>query len=153
VWWDDRERVAESVFDVLEPGGNIALVAHTVEGRQKPPGPVLPKIPHTAIRSLVEKYLGPRPRAGLGFAGPATDRWEDALERTRFGRGRQVFAPGRPDIVQDVDGVVANYLSMSFAAPQLSATGSMSLWLRRARSWPRAPLRVASGIGRETPRS
>jgi SAM-dependent methyltransferase len=115
----DRERVAEAVFDVLEPGGNIALVAHTIEGRPEPRGPGLPKIPHEAIRSMVEKYLGPRPRAGQGFAGPATDRWEDALGRTRFGRGRQVFAPGRPDIVQDVDGVLANYLSMSFAAPHL----------------------------------
>ena len=115
----DWERVAEAVFDVLEPGGNIALVAHTVEGRPEPAGPGLPKIPHEAIRSLVDKYLGPKPRAGRGFAAPATDRWEDALGRTRFGRCHQIFAPGRPDIVQDVDGVLANYLSMSFAAPHL----------------------------------
>jgi SAM-dependent methyltransferase len=115
----DREPVGEAVFDLLEPGGNLALVAHTVEGRPKPPGPPLPEIPHQAIRSLVDKYLGPAPRAGLGFAGPATDRWEDALGRTRFGRGRRIFAPGRPDIVQDVDSVLANYLSMSFAAPHL----------------------------------
>ncbi|MGH9097398.1 MAG: class I SAM-dependent methyltransferase, partial [Acidimicrobiales bacterium] len=54
----DRERVAEAVFDVLEPGGNIALVAHTVEGRPEPPGPGLPKIPHDVIRSRVDKYLG-----------------------------------------------------------------------------------------------
>jgi hypothetical protein len=30
-----------------------------------------------------------------------------------------VFAPGQPDIVPDIDGVLANYLSMSFAAPHL----------------------------------
>lgn len=59
----DRERVAEAVFDVLEPGGNIALVARTVEGRPEPAGPGLPKIPHEAIRSLVDKYLGPKPRS------------------------------------------------------------------------------------------
>ena len=94
-------------------------MAHTVEGRPEPAGPGLPKIPHEAIRSLVDKYLGPKPRAGRGFAAPATDRWEDALGRTRFGRCHQIFAPGRPDIVQDVDGVLANYLSMSFAAPHL----------------------------------
>jgi hypothetical protein len=30
-----------------------------------------------------------------------------------------VFAAGRPDIVQDADGVLANYFSTSFAAPHL----------------------------------
>jgi SAM-dependent methyltransferase len=115
----DRERVAEAVYDLLGPGGNIVMVAHTTEGRPVPPGPGYPEIPHDAIRLLIDRYLGPRPRSGQGFAGPPTDRWEDALGRTRFGRGRQVFASGRPDIVQDIDGVIANYLSMSFAAPHL----------------------------------
>jgi hypothetical protein len=49
------------------------------------------------------------------------DRWQDALGRTRFGRGRQLFAPGRADIVRDIDGVLSNYHSMSFAAPHLFA--------------------------------
>jgi len=30
-----------------------------------------------------------------------------------------LFAPGRADIVQDADGVLSNYYSMSFAAPHL----------------------------------
>jgi SAM-dependent methyltransferase len=116
----DRERVAEAVYDMLEPGGSIVLVAHTVEGRPEPPAPPYPRIPHEAMRVLIERYLGPRLRSGQGFAAPPhPDRWQDALGRTRFGRGRQVFVPGRADIVQDVDGVLANYLSMSFAAPHL----------------------------------
>jgi len=115
----DRERVAEAVYDLLEPGGCIALVAPTVDGRPKPPGPGHPEIPHEAIQSLIDKYLGPQRRAGQGFAPPPVDRYEDALARTRFGKPRHVFAPGRADIVQDVDGVLANYLSMSFAAPHL----------------------------------
>jgi SAM-dependent methyltransferase len=115
----DRERVAETVYDLLEPGGCIALVAPTVEGRPKPQGPGHPEIPHEAIRSLIDKYLGPKRRAGQGFAGPPVDRFEDALARTRFGTPTQVFAPGRADIVQDAGGVLANYLSTSFAAPHL----------------------------------
>jgi SAM-dependent methyltransferase len=116
----EREPVAEAVYDMLEPGGSIVLVAHTVEGRPDPPEPPYPRIPHEAMRALIDRYLGPRPRSGQGFAAPPhSDRWEDALGRTRFGRGRQIFAPGRADIVQDVDGVLANYLSMSFAAPHL----------------------------------
>jgi len=115
----DRERVAEAVYDLLEPGGSIALVAHTVDDRPVPAGPGYPTVPHLAIRSLIDKYLGPRLRSGQGFVSMPADRWQDALGRTRFGRGRQLFAPGRSDIVKDIDGVLANYLSMSFAAPHL----------------------------------
>lgn len=117
----DREKVAEAVYDLLEPGGSIAMVAHTVEGRSEPAGPGHPRIPHDEIRSLIDSYLGPRRRSGQGHQAAPTDRWEDALSRTRFGQSRQVFAKGRPDVVQDVDGVLANYLSMSFAAPHLFA--------------------------------
>ncbi|HVC69715.1 MAG TPA: class I SAM-dependent methyltransferase [Acidimicrobiales bacterium] len=115
----DRERVAEAVYDLLEPGGSIAMVAHTVEDRPQPPGPGFPKIPHDEIQALIDAYLGPRLRSGQGYQAPPTDRWESALSRTRFGQSRQHFAAGQPDIVQDADCVIANYLSMSFAAPHL----------------------------------
>ncbi len=117
--WTDRERVAEAVYDLLEPGGSLALVVHTVEGRPEPEGPGYPPIPHDEIRKLILRYLGPRRRAGQGFRNDPPDRYEDALARTRFGRPRVVFARGRPDIVRDVDGVLAGYLSTSFAAPHL----------------------------------
>jgi SAM-dependent methyltransferase len=117
--WTDRERVAEAVFEILEPGGALALIVHAHEGRPQPPGPGYPPIPHDAIRALIDGYLGPRRRAGQGYASQQADRFEDALARTRFGRPRSIFCPGRADIVQDIDGVLANYLSMSFAAPHL----------------------------------
>jgi ubiquinone/menaquinone biosynthesis C-methylase UbiE len=117
--WTDRERVAEAVYDLLEPGGSIVLLAPTVAGRPKPPSPGYPPIPHDEITQLVDRYLGPRRRAGQGFSKSLPDRYEDALARTRFGAARIVFAPGRPDIVRDVDSVVAGYFSMSWAAPHL----------------------------------
>ena len=117
--WTDRERVAEMVYDLLDPGGAIALIAHDHAGRPRPEGPGYPPIPHDAIRALVDRYLGPRLRAGQGFSAPPPDRYEDALARTRFGTPRQIYCPGRGDIVRDVDGVLANYLSMSFCAPHL----------------------------------
>jgi SAM-dependent methyltransferase len=119
--WTDRERVAEAVYDLLEPGGALALIGHAHAGRPQPRGPGEPPIPHDAIRALIERYLGPRRRAGQGFAALPTDRFEDALARTRFGVPRQIFCAGRPDIVQDIDGVLANYFSTSFAAPHLFA--------------------------------
>lgn len=116
--WTDQVAVGEAVYDLLEPGGAIALVVHTVDGRPEPEGPGYPPIPHDELKAIVRRYLGPRRRAGRGFT-PEFERYADALARTRFGRPRSVFAPGRPDIVRDVDGVLAGYLSMSWAAPHL----------------------------------
>jgi SAM-dependent methyltransferase len=117
--WTDRERVAEAVFEILEPGGALALIAHAHEGRPQPQGPGYPLIPHDAIRALIDHYVGSRRRAGQGYASHQAGRDADALARTRFGRPRSIFCPGRADIVQEIDGVLANYWSMSFAAPHL----------------------------------
>jgi SAM-dependent methyltransferase len=117
--WTAREQVAEAVYDMLEPGGALALISHVHEGRPQPPGPGHPLIPHEAIHAMIERYLGPRRRAGQGFVQAPSDRHEDVLARTRFGAPRQLFVPGRADIVRNIDDVLANFLSMSFAAPHL----------------------------------
>jgi SAM-dependent methyltransferase len=117
--WTERERVAEAVYDLLEPAGTLALIAHVREGRPLPEGPGPPPIPHEAVLAIVDAYLGPRRRAGAGFRSLPPDRYEDALARTRFGRPRILFCPGRPDLVQDADGVLANYFSTSYCAPHL----------------------------------
>jgi SAM-dependent methyltransferase len=117
--WTDQVPVAETVYDLLEPGGALALVVNTVEGRPEPEGPGYPPIPHDEIREIIRRYLGPRRRAGQGYRPDTYERYADALARTRFGKPRVVFAPGRPDIVRDVESVLAGYLSMSFAAPHL----------------------------------
>jgi hypothetical protein len=117
--WTDRERVAEAVYDLLEPGGALALISHRWAGRPVPEGPGPPPIPHDAIRAVIARHLGPRRRAGAGFAPAPAGSHEEALARTRFGRPERRFAPGRPDIVQDIEGVLSNYLSTAFAAPHL----------------------------------
>jgi SAM-dependent methyltransferase len=117
--WTERERVAEVVFEVLEPGGALALIVHAHASRPQPTGPGYPPIPHDVIRALIDRYLGPRRRAGQGYVSRHTDRYEDALARTRFGRPRSIFCEGRTDIVQDIEGVLAYYWSTSFAAPHL----------------------------------
>jgi ubiquinone/menaquinone biosynthesis C-methylase UbiE len=117
--WTERERVAEAVFEILEPGGALALIGHAHEGRPQPAGPKYPPIPHDAIRALISRYLGTLRRAGQGYFTQHANRYEDLLARTRFGMPRRVFCAGRADIVQDIDGVLAGYLSTSFAAPHL----------------------------------
>jgi SAM-dependent methyltransferase len=118
-YWTDEVPVAEAVYDMVEPGGALALVGHKAEGRAVPPSPGPPRIPHDEIGELVRKYLGPTRRAGQGTAPVQALSLQDALASTRFGAPRVIFAPGIPDRVQDIDGVLSNCFSMSYAAPHL----------------------------------
>jgi SAM-dependent methyltransferase len=117
--WTDEARVAEALHDMLEPGGALALIVHTVEGRPAPPSPGPPPIPHAEIKALVEKYLGTTRRAGQGVAPVRSHRFEDVLARTRFGAPRSIFVPGIPDLVRDSESVLSGYFSMSSSAPHL----------------------------------
>jgi SAM-dependent methyltransferase len=117
--WTDEARVAEVVYDMLEPGGALALIVHTVEGRPVPPSPGPQPIPHAEIKVLVEKYLGSARRAGQGIAPVRTHRFEDVLVRTRFGAPRSIFAPGIPNLLRTSESVLSGYLSMSSSAPHL----------------------------------
>ena len=117
--WTDEQRVAETVYDMLEPGGALALIVHTVTGRPRPPDPGVPAIPHDEIKALVEKYLGSSRRAGQGTAPERTHRFEDVLARTRFGVSQQFFVPGIPDLLRDSESVLSGYLSLSSSAPHL----------------------------------
>jgi SAM-dependent methyltransferase len=117
--WTDERLVAETVYDMLEPGGALALIVHTVTGRTRPPDPGVPAIPHEEIEALVGKYLGSTRRAGQGTASQRTHRFEDVLVRTRFGVPQQFFVPGIPDLLRDSESVLSGYLSLSSSAPHL----------------------------------
>jgi len=117
--WTDERQVAEAVYDMLEPGGAMAMVVHSVEGRPRPDPPSHPPIPHDELRALVVKYLGSLQRMGQGTAAVRDHRFEDVLVQTRFGQPRTVLAPGIPDLLRDVDSVISGYLSTSYSAPHL----------------------------------
>jgi SAM-dependent methyltransferase len=118
-YWTDEARVAEAVYDMLEPGGALVLVRHQAEGRPVPPDPGPPRIPHDEIEELVRTYLGPARRAGQNTPPMQARSPQDTLASTRFGAPRVTFAPGTPDLVRDIDSVVSGYFSMSWAAPHL----------------------------------
>jgi len=117
--WTDEARVAEALYDMLQPGGALALIVHTFEDRPTPPSPGPPPIPHAEIKALVEKYLGSTRRAGQGVSPVRTHRSEDILVRTRFGAPRSIFVPGIPDLVRDSESVLSGYFSTSISAPHL----------------------------------
>jgi ubiquinone/menaquinone biosynthesis C-methylase UbiE len=117
--WTDESRVAEVVYDMLEPGGVLALIVHTVPGRPRPPSLGIPPIPHQEIKALVEKYLGSTPRAGQGTSPTRTHRFEDVLVKTRFGAPRVLFLPGIPNLVRNSESVLSGYFSLSSSVPHL----------------------------------
>ncbi len=117
--WTDELPVAEAVYDMLEPGGALALIVHTVPGRPRPPDPGVPSIPHEEIRAVVANYLGSTRRAGQGIAPQRNHRFEDVLARTRFGVPQQFFAPGIAGLLRDSESVLSGFLSLSSSAPHL----------------------------------
>lgn len=117
--WTDEHRVDEIVYDMLEPGGAMAMIVHTVEGRTPPPNPGYPPIPHDEIKAVVERYLGSTTRSGQGFVRERNHRFEDVLADTRFGAPVTLYAPGIPDLVRDTDSVLSGYLSFTTSAPHL----------------------------------
>ena len=115
----DEMRVAETVYDMLEPRGSVAMIVHSTQGRPRPPSPGHPPIPHDELQALVVKYLGSLTRMGHGHVPVRSHTFQDILVKTRFGEPREVYAPGIPDLLRDVDSVISGYLSMSTSAPHL----------------------------------
>jgi SAM-dependent methyltransferase len=113
----DRLAVAEQVYDLLAPGGAIAIITHVVTGRPRPAGTGHPLIPYDAIRELIISFQGDETRQYLDFWSQPGERFEDTLAKTRFGRPQMLYSPGVTDLVNTVDSLVAMYFSMSYAAP------------------------------------
>jgi SAM-dependent methyltransferase len=116
--------VAEAVYDLLVPGGSLVLISHNADdGRPRPAGPGHPEIPRAAMQKLILDYLGDGTRHYLATwnqGQPA--RFADTLSQTRFGGSRTIYVPGRPDLVRDIDTVVASCFSLSYAAPRWFGT-------------------------------
>jgi SAM-dependent methyltransferase len=74
LWWMNREPVAESVYDLLVPGGAIVLIAHDINHGEGPLDTADPPIPHEEIEAIIARYLGPQKRAGVGLRGQPARR-------------------------------------------------------------------------------
>src|SRR5579864_7865766 len=121
--WTDRQRVAEIVYEALEPKGSMLLIHHeapsfgpgdpaTVGTSAAPPHP---PISHDVIDQALVRWLG----HGKPPPDPDREPYSDLLARTRFQRVQRLVLPGRKDLVRTIDQVIDSYLSTSFAAPEL----------------------------------
>jgi len=110
IHWTDGQLVLAAVYELLEPGGAVSLIAPDIEHGSPPADAPAPPIPHDQIETLIGHYLG-------WSRSPREDIYETSLKGSPFGASHVVHAPGRSDIVRTTDDVVSGYLSMSFAAP------------------------------------
>jgi SAM-dependent methyltransferase len=116
--WTAGVPVLDAVHGLLEPGGAVALIGHCAEGRPEPEGPALPRIPEKEIRELVGRFVVDDEALRLKGRRSAPHLHEADFMASRFGACHTAYAPGRPDVVRNVDSVVAGYYSTSYAAPR-----------------------------------
>lgn len=117
--WMDRDRVAATVRNMLEPGGAFVQITGT-ETTLAPATLPHPPPPNTAIQDLVRDYLGPERRAGQGRLLYGTPDDELAvLRRAGYGEPEIVIVPGGQAVTPSVDDVVAAVFSQSGSAPHL----------------------------------
>lgn len=116
--WTDKLLVANIAYDSLDDGGSMLLIHHEAPVRATSKSSHRaghPLIPYEAIDDVLVRWLG----RGKPPPDPNREPYQDLLARTRFGSSERLFLPGRIDLVRSVDDVIDNYLSTSFAAPEL----------------------------------
>jgi SAM-dependent methyltransferase len=126
--WMDRDRVAATVRDMLEPEGVwVHVNAKTHQGVGGDEDLPASQPPRDEISELVKAYLGPEPRAGrvtlrTRFAehgGTSPSGEEDVMRAAGFRGPRRIDAAGERVLERSEDDVVASVFSVSGAAPHL----------------------------------
>ena len=121
--WTKKERLAEIIYDILKEGGAMLLIHHNapafgpggLSNAGEAANPVYPLVPHQVIDRVLVRWIG----HGKPPPDPKREPYSDLLARTRFGVVERLILPGRRDLVRSVDQMIDNYLSTSFAAPEL----------------------------------
>jgi SAM-dependent methyltransferase len=117
--WTAKEAVANLIYECLLPGGAMLLIHHLkhIAGNPelRPSGPPHPLVPFDVMDSILVRYLG----RGRPPYDPKREPYAELLARTPFGPSELLVLPGRADLIRSIDDVIDNYLSASFAAPEL----------------------------------
>ena len=118
--WTDRDRVAATVRDMLEPGGAFV---HVSDDKDEPAATTplpWPASPYAEIGALVRDRLGPVRRAGQGRLVNGTPGREDlVLERAGFEGYEEHAVPAGQVVERTPDDLVAWTFSRSDSAPHL----------------------------------
>ena len=115
--WTDEARVAEAVYDMLGPGGALALIVHTVEGGPTPT-PGRRRSPRRDQGAGGEAPWSTR-RAGEGIASDSNSPLRRQPRAHPVRCATVGLRPGHPRLVRNSDSVLSGYFSMSYSAPHL----------------------------------
>lgn len=119
--WMDRPRVAAIMRGMLEPDGTFVHISEVKQPVDQT-GLPQPNPPYAAIRALIQRYLGPVPRAGQGFLRYGTPDGEAlVLSAAGFAGPAYVRVPAAPLLVRSEDDLVAWVYSLAGSAPHLFA--------------------------------
>lgn len=116
--WMDRERVAATVFEMLEPNGAwVHVDTKTHRGAASEEQLSHPQPPRREIEELVERYLGPAKRAGQGTlpGGTPSGEGEIMVAAGFAGPRRRVLDTSRV-FERSEDEIVASVFSVSSSA-------------------------------------
>lgn len=124
--WTDRDRVAATVLEMLEPGGSFVHVGDLKDPSgasvplSAPDSAPYPPPPYAGIRALVRRYLGPVRRAGRGTLPNGTPGGESlVVSNAGFTAFATHVVPSGPVVERSADDLVAWVFSLSSSAPHL----------------------------------
>jgi SAM-dependent methyltransferase len=107
--WMDRARTLEALYDLVTPGGGIAVVG---EGAPIPPPPMTPW--RAAINEVVKRYVGHRPLPWENQGIRPADMHQDFITRSRF--KDLVSYIESFDVEWTIDSMIGNLYSTSFCS-------------------------------------
>lgn len=120
--WMERERVAATMRELLEPGGDFVHVSDIKEPIETLVDLPYPAPPYDEMRALVREYLGAVPRAGQGVLRYGSPDGEAVvLHRAGFRGPERLRIPAAGVLERTADDLVAWVYSLSGSAPHLFA--------------------------------
>jgi ubiquinone/menaquinone biosynthesis C-methylase UbiE len=118
--WMDRERVAATVLEMLEPGGAwVHVDTKTHRGAATDEELSHPQPPRSVIEELVKRYLGPERRAGQGTRSSSPSGEAEVMVAAGFDGPRRRVLGGERVLDRSEDEIVASIFSVSGSAPHL----------------------------------
>jgi ubiquinone/menaquinone biosynthesis C-methylase UbiE len=118
--WMDRERVAATVLELLEPNGAwVHVDTKTHRGAASDEQLSHPRPPQGEIEELVERYLGTVKRAGQGTRPTSPSGESEIMVAAGFAGPRRRLLEATRVLERSEDEIVASVFSVSGSAPHL----------------------------------
>jgi SAM-dependent methyltransferase len=118
--WMDRQRVAATVLEMLEPNGAwVHVDTKTHRGAASDEQLSHPQPPRGEIEELVKRYLGTVRRAGQGTRPTSPSGEGEIMIAAGFAGPRRRVLDGRRVFERSEDEIVASIFSVTSSAPHL----------------------------------